>query len=1550
MIKMYQRIPFQMNVISNAVKYLFDPYTPTTTFMGHTTNGGLGMDETGSSVTGAGNAFMSKAPVPSFGKFNGSAYIVHGLTQAQGSLTGDFTIEIVVKPDASAIAASYSPLLSQWIQNPGWGGWLIQLMAGVPAFCFGAISESAPVLKGSVAIPAGVYSTITVTRQGSVFTLWVNGISVATATNATGGRSLNVNVVTGDLYNSSGVVGGSLYTRFAGQIGMVRITNGASRYAVNHTPDPRIGTNASSDSNWSQTVLAMNFSGNAVVNLAGNALTNSGVIAIDSNFGNYLAFSPSSYGVITNTSGEANLGSGDFTIEGWFTPDQLSIANAATAISGQWNQAGNATWLFGLMAGVPTLWFNPVSGSKWLTSSAGALPVGVRCHYAITRSGNTFTMWINGVSVATGTSAALPNANDHTNVTLGDYYGTSGNMGASGVTRFTGFMDAFKISRVCRYTAAFTPAQSLPSGASDTNWSSVVVCIDTSIASGNMDLAGRVVTMTGITRRLLSVPTDVPCYNLFANNSNFSVPASNQFDFSSGTFTIEGWFNPTAITMGDENRVIRFGGNAAASSFVVSIMKDASVLAGIPLTGKTALRTAAGVLLPNVWTHIAVVVTGTTGYIFINGQIAASGAISAPTSAANTMVIGYDTVSTVAAQYSGQIAELRVTRDVARYSSIFVPSIKHLPDNEDYDFFPHSTVSLISDKLVDQVGLPIWNGQGVVVDSTNTKFGGNSLKFTNGYFDAYPALGATGLSDFTIEGWFYPTSSSGDQTVFDTRQGTSLVPGVALLSSSAGSGKFQLWNNSAAFGAGTTTVTLNQWHHFAVTRRNGVVGAYLDGKLEVSGSDSNNYSNKFCRFGSTTGLVQFFAGNMHGLRISTVARYSGSGFTVPSADFALSTDVAGDPLLYTNTILLTGDALGTSDATGRLLVNHAVTVSNGVYHFNGSSWIGWGSGNQAIAMGTNDFTIEFGIKTTSAQTNTIIMDFRPLNTNTGMLISFGGVNGTATGGLRVADGAGEIIASTKRIDDGVRHHCVVMRRNNLMYLYIDGVMVKGNVTYTTSLAPPSYAPVIGTNGVVNGASCITADMDNIRMSVGVARYGSNAFNLATTAALPAVSANDPYWSSVAVAVSTQDPNTSDQTGRVFANHGVSLTGGNTYNFNGTTWMRYAAGNKAVDFGTSGDFTIEFGIKTNATQNNICILDFREKTVTNGMTVTFGGLNGTTAGGLRIADNNGEVLASTVRIDDGLRHHCVIQRSGGVLSIIIDGWVAKVGLVYAGSVYMGPTSPAIGQNGSNETSTAMNAALDNLRISAYARYPNSFTPTVPSELSPAKSIDPFAAYLSQYADGDGNNGDLSVIDGYTTQAVLAKGGGAVVSSAMSRVGNASMYSPSNGSQWNYFLEPAPAKDIGIGDFTIEGWFYYLGGVSTYAVLFQGTGAQGNWLSVQLADSGYANSLIVIVGNNPGNLLQIASITKASMTNNWMHIAVSRKNGVSYVFVNGILRGTGTPNTVINNPSGIAIGGSPTAAYAFNGYVSGYRLTRAARYTGNFIPPAHKLPLTVLAAAA
>jgi hypothetical protein len=146
-----------------------------------------------------------------------------------------------------------------------------------------------------------------------------------------------------------------------------------------------------------------------------------------------------------------DLGTGDFTIEGWV--NYSSSTTFATALTKGW-PTGSAGGAFLVTLVVGNLVFYAESGSNsWDIASARSIVSGLQLltwyHIAITRSGNTFRTFSNGVVAETWTSS-LGLFNNSDIVSVG-----ASKTGSNGMN---GYIDDLRITKgVARYTANFTP-------------------------------------------------------------------------------------------------------------------------------------------------------------------------------------------------------------------------------------------------------------------------------------------------------------------------------------------------------------------------------------------------------------------------------------------------------------------------------------------------------------------------------------------------------------------------------------------------------------------------------------------------------------------------------------------------------------------------------------------------------------------------------------------------------------------------------------------------------------------------------------------------------------------------------------------------------------------------------------------------------------------------------------------------------------------------------------------------------------------------------------
>lgn len=145
------------------------------------------------------------------------------------------------------------------------------------------------------------------------------------------------------------------------------------------------------------------------------------------------------------------FGSGDFTLEGWlFVPTNIT---STQVICGQWNAGGSLSWNLHLSTnnhmGMETSTDGGYVGARYITTGNNAVPISTWFHFSLVRSINTYTIYINGVSVATLTIA-------------GSLFDTTLPLTISGSTEhnylFTGYMDDLRITKgVARYTSNFMP-------------------------------------------------------------------------------------------------------------------------------------------------------------------------------------------------------------------------------------------------------------------------------------------------------------------------------------------------------------------------------------------------------------------------------------------------------------------------------------------------------------------------------------------------------------------------------------------------------------------------------------------------------------------------------------------------------------------------------------------------------------------------------------------------------------------------------------------------------------------------------------------------------------------------------------------------------------------------------------------------------------------------------------------------------------------------------------------------------------------------------------
>jgi hypothetical protein len=190
------------------------------------------------------------------------------------------------------------------------------------------------------------------------------------------------------------------------------------------------------------------------------SITNRGNVQVQSSvtkFGSAFYFDGTNSLLVENTIGNSDfVFSSDFTVEFWINQSSFSSGQ----IIGKHQYGSGANWVmfakenggvYFLVGGAPVVEFD----------TAQIFTLNQWHHVAVVDSGTTSTLYVDGVAINSATSAGEIGYTENSfNLSIGaDAVGNN--------TRFTGYLDEIRISKVARYTSNFTaPTAPFPGSSS----------------------------------------------------------------------------------------------------------------------------------------------------------------------------------------------------------------------------------------------------------------------------------------------------------------------------------------------------------------------------------------------------------------------------------------------------------------------------------------------------------------------------------------------------------------------------------------------------------------------------------------------------------------------------------------------------------------------------------------------------------------------------------------------------------------------------------------------------------------------------------------------------------------------------------------------------------------------------------------------------------------------------------------------------------------------------------------------------------------------------
>ena len=397
-----------------------------------------------------------------------------------------------------------------------------------------------------------------------------------------------------------------------------------------------------------------------------------------------------------------------------------------------------------------------------------------------------------------------------------------------------------------------------------------------------------------------------------------------------------------------------------------------------------------------------------------------------------------------------------------------------------------------------------------------------SLRGGSGYFNgstdylSLPAASQYNLTgSFTVECWFYltstpPNNNNGTPTASLAIYWSTNLTGSQgfefnVTTGASGSVTFSKAGSGTGMIGSYTSFILNSWYHVAATY-NGTTGAiYLNGTaLTLS---TNNWAwtaisgTPILRIGGSVfagGYNHYFPGYISNFRIlnGSVA-YTGN-FTPSTTPV---TNIANTSLLcdFTNGAIVDYATVN----NGYLLADARAKVISPTAKFGSTAMAFDGSGdyltfpsNSVFAFGTGDFAIEAWVYSNDVsgatqrgwiQTSDTAGGLKTTYT-TGVVIYFGaGAAGVAFTGGVITNVAGTIIGiSSAVVTAGTWNHIAVTRASGTVRIFVNGTLT----TSGTAAGDCSGANLV-VGGYYNTSYLLNGNIQDLRITKGVARYTSN---------------------------------------------------------------------------------------------------------------------------------------------------------------------------------------------------------------------------------------------------------------------------------------------------------------------------------------------------------------------------------------------------------------------------------------------------------------------------
>ena len=344
-------------------------------------------------------------------------------------------------------------------------------------------------------------------------------------------------------------------------------------------------------------------------------------------------------------------------------------------------------------------------------------------------------------------------------------------------------------------------------------------------------------------------------------NDYIDCGTDSSYAMEDGDFTIEFWMY-TDQNQSSEGYVFRIGPlDADDGGLAVYVVNGSGGIDSIRFEERSGGSTfSSASITRGQWNHIAWTRSGSNFYFFVNGTNIRIRSISRNPYNENDLILGaHFGLNQAGGRYydrffNGYIDDFIITKGVAKYTSDFTPpnQASYYSNDPNYDNLSillqgngtNGSTDIIDSSPNNHTGI-ITAYSGAGISTAEYKFGGSSLYFdgTDDYIDCGTSDAYSfGTGDFTIEFWHYIVGTDNwfsNEMIFSTMNTSPTGPGLSLsLIVTQFYTQFYFWyyNNSGGNTSFSYTTTppppRDTWYHVVWERKNGASLFFINGEKQ----------------------------------------------------------------------------------------------------------------------------------------------------------------------------------------------------------------------------------------------------------------------------------------------------------------------------------------------------------------------------------------------------------------------------------------------------------------------------------------------------------------------------------------------------------------------------------------------------------------------------------------------------------------------------------------------------------------------------------------------